>query len=107
MAASRGVAVLHMFLDSRSLIEDERKDLVQRAHNRWNSKKHIPLVSLLFWCKMVAVHCFVWPLVLRPWSVSQAKIQVLAIFKNSISGHRKCFVVFNAVLCIILTSTIL
>ena len=25
------------------------------------SKRHMPLVSLLLWRKMVAMHCFVWP----------------------------------------------
>ena len=55
-----------------SLIEDKRKDKEQTAHTRRNPKRHIPLVSLLLWHKMVAVHCFVWPLGLRLWSVSQA-----------------------------------
>ena len=48
-----------------SLIEDKRKDKAQRAHTRRNPKRHIPLVSLLVLCKMVAVHCFIWPLGLR------------------------------------------
>ena len=43
------------------LIEDKRKDKVQRAHTHWNPKRHVPLVSLLLWRKMVAVHCFIWP----------------------------------------------
>ena len=55
-----------------SLIEDKRKDKAQRAHTRQDPKRHIPLVSLLLWRKMVGVHCFVWPLALRLWSVSQA-----------------------------------
>ena len=55
-----------------SLIEDKRKDKAQRAHTHRNPKKHIPLVSLLLWRKMVAVYCFVWPLGLRLWSRSQA-----------------------------------
>ena len=42
-----------------SLTEDKRKDKVQRAHTCRNPKGHIPLVSLLLWRKMVAVHCFV------------------------------------------------
>ena len=29
-------------------------------------------MSLLLWYKMVAVCCFIWPLALRLWSVSQA-----------------------------------
>ena len=68
------------------VIEDKRKDKAQRTHTRWNPKRHIPLVSLLLWRKIVAMHCFVWPLGLRLWSVSQtvrqsgsqSKIQVLA-----------------------------
>ena len=45
-----------------SLIEDKRKDKAQRVHTRRNPKRYIPLVSLSLWHKMVAVHCFVWPL---------------------------------------------
>ena len=48
------------------------KDKAQRAHTLWNPKRHTPLVSLLLWRRMVAVCCFVWPLGLRLWSVSQA-----------------------------------
>ena len=33
-----------------SLIEDKRKD---KAHTRWNPKRHIPPVSSLLWHKMV------------------------------------------------------
>ena len=55
-----------------SLIEDKRKDKAQRANTRRNPKRHIPLVSLLLWRKMVAVRCFVWALGLRLWSVSAA-----------------------------------
>ena len=36
-------------------IEDKRKDM---AHTCQNPKKHIPLVSLLLWHKIVAVQCF-------------------------------------------------
>ena len=35
------------------------------SHTRQNPKRYIPLVSLLLWCEMVAVHCFVWPPALR------------------------------------------
>ena len=55
-----------------TLIEDKRKDKAQRAHTRRNPKRHISLVSLLLWRKMVAVRCFVWALGLRLWSVSEA-----------------------------------
>ena len=61
--------------EDSSLIEDKRKDKAQRAHTRRSSKRHIPLMSLLLWRKMVAVHCFVWLLDLRPWSVSQSGSQ--------------------------------
>ena len=46
------------------VIEDERKDKAepQKAHP----------TGLLLWHKMVAVHCFVWPLALRLWSVRQS-----------------------------------
>jgi len=37
-----------------------------------NPKRHIPLVSLLLWRKIVAVHPFVGALGLRLWSVSEA-----------------------------------
>ena len=92
-----------------SLIEDKRKDKVQMAHTHRNPKRHIPLVSLLLLHKMVDVHCFVWPLGLQWWSGSQAvslKSKVLAIFRILYPATCKCFVVFNAVLCIIWTSTI-
>ena len=74
-----------------SLIEDKRKDETWRAHTRWNPKRHIPLVSLLLWLKMVAVHCFVWPLALRLRSGRQAGSQTKVpsfsdVLKNSISG---------------------
>ena len=32
--------------------------------------RHVPLVSLLLWHKMVILCCFVWPLSLRLWLVS-------------------------------------
>ena len=64
--------------DKDSLIEDKRKGKAQRAHTRHNSKRHIPLVSLLFWCKMVAVRCIVWSPALQ--TGSQTKIHVLVIF---------------------------
>ena len=66
--------------ETSSLIEDKRKDKAQRAHTRRNPKRHIPLVSLLLLRKMVAVHCFVWPLGLRLWSSSPSKIQSFGDF---------------------------
>ena len=98
-----------------SLIEDTRKDKAQRAHTRRNSKRHIQLVSLLLLRKMVAV-----PLRLASrlatvvsqavrQSSSQAvslKFKVLVIFKILYPATCKRFVVFNAVLCVIWTSTI-
>ena len=50
---------------------------MKRAHTRWNPKRHIPLVSLLLWYKMVAVHCFVWPPALQLWSGRLAGRQVV------------------------------
>ena len=47
--------------EDNSLIEDERKGKAQRAYTPRNPKRHIPLVSLLLWRKMVTVYCFVWP----------------------------------------------
>ena len=85
-----------------SLIEDKGKDKAQRAHTRRNPKRHIPLVSLLLWCKMVAVCCFVWALGLRLWSVSEAvslKFEFCRFKKKLYPATCKCFVVFNAVLC--------
>ena len=38
-----------------NLIEDKRKDKAQKAYTHCNPKRHIPLVSLLLWHKMVAV----------------------------------------------------
>ena len=54
--------------DENSLTEDKRKDEVQRAHTHRNPIRHIPLVSLLLWRKMVAVRCFIWPPALQLWS---------------------------------------
>ena len=65
---------------TNSLIKDKRKDKAQKAYTHQNPKRHILLVSLLLWCKMVAVCCFVWPLALQLWSV-RLKIQVLVIKK--------------------------
>ena len=63
-----------------SLIEDKRKDEAHMAHTRRNPKRHIPLVSLLLWRKMVTVRCFAWALGLRLWSVSETKFRVLTAF---------------------------
>jgi len=54
-----------------NLLKDERKYMMQREHTCRNPKRHISLVSLLLWHKMVVVHCFVWGLCLRLWSVRQ------------------------------------
>ena len=40
-----------------SLIEDKRKDKVQKVCARQNPKRHIPLESLLLWCKIVNGGC--------------------------------------------------
>ena len=49
-----------------------------RAHTRQNAERRIPLVSLLLWCKIVAMHCSSLVTVVR----RQTKIQVLVIFKK-------------------------
>jgi len=55
----------------KSLMEDKGKYKARREYARWNPKRHIPPVSLLLWHEIVTVHCFVWPLGLRPWSLSE------------------------------------
>ena len=51
-------------------MEDKRNNEAQRPLTR-NTKRHILLVSLLLWRKMVAIRCFIWALALRLWSVRQ------------------------------------
>jgi len=55
----------------KSLMEDKRNNVGQRPLTRRNPKRRIPLVSLLLWRKMVAVHPFIWVLGLWLWSVRQ------------------------------------
>ena len=93
--------------ETSSLTEHKRKDKAQRAYTHRNPERHIPLVSLLLWRKMVAVRYFVWPLALQLWSVSQAKIRVLEFKKHILYlAACNCFVIINAVLYIIWSSTI-
>ena len=95
-----------------SLIKDKRKDKAQRAYTCLNPKRHIPLVSLLLWHKMVTVRCVVWPLALQLWSGSDHEtVKQNLRFGNFLKktlylATCKCFVIFNVVLCIIWTSTI-
>ena len=42
------------------MFKDKRKDKAQKAYTHQNSKRHMPLVSLLLGYKMVVVCCFVW-----------------------------------------------
>jgi len=58
-------------------VEEEIKgtNKAQRPLTRRNPKRHIPLVSLLLWHRMVAVHPFVWTLGLRLWSGSETARQ--------------------------------
>ena len=64
-------------LEEADKIEDKRKDKVHRVYT-WNSKRHIPLVSLLLWRKMVTVCCFVSALGLSMSErLSETKFQVL------------------------------
>ena len=48
-------------MKKKNLMEDKRNKEAQRPHTCQNPKRHISLVSLLLWHKMVAV-CFVWAL---------------------------------------------
>ena len=71
-------------------------------------------MSLLLWRKMVAVWYFVWPLALQLWSVNEAvceavrlKFKFWQFLKILYPATCKYFGTFNAVLCIIWTSTIL
>ena len=77
----------------RTYIEDKRN----RGHIL--IKKHITLVSLLLWHKMVAVCCFIWLPALWLWSGQagwQTKIRVLVILKKLLYPTAyKCFLVFT------------
>ena len=89
-------------MKKKSLMKDKRNNEVQRPHTRRNHKRHISLVSLFLWRKMVAIHCFVWALGLQLWSasewVSETEFQVLAIFiKTQYPAGSKRFHVVNAV----------
>jgi len=53
-------------------MEDKRNNEAQRPLTRRNPKRYIPLVGLLLWRKLVAVHPFVWTLGLQLWLVSEA-----------------------------------
>ena len=80
-----------------SLIEDKRKDKAQRTYTCQNPKRHIPLVSLLLWHKMVTVCCFIWPLTLRLWSVSEAvrlKFKFWQFLKILYPATCKCFLLY-------------
>ena len=84
--------------ETTNLIEDERKYKAHRAYTCQNPKRHIPTVSLLLWCKLVTMCCFVWALGLRLWSVSETKFQVLEIFlKFYIQSPVNVFLFLNAV----------
>ena len=69
--------------------EDKRKGKVQRVYTRQNPKRHI---RLLLWYKMVAVHCFVWPLGLRMWlgSVAGVRQTTFRVLKNLYPVTSKC-----------------
>ena len=53
------------YMKKKSLLEDKRNNEAQRSHTPQNLKRHISLVSLLLWHKMVAVRCFIWDLGLQ------------------------------------------
>ena len=71
----------HMLKMMTSLIEDKRINKAQRVHTHRNPERHMPLVSLLLWHKMVATRCFVWPPALRLWS-SRHKNSSFSDFKK-------------------------
>ena len=50
------------------MVKKTKKDKAPKARTHQNPKRHMPLVSLLLWHKMVVVHCFIWPLALQLWS---------------------------------------
>jgi len=50
----------------------EKENGARRPHTCRNPKRHISLVSLLLWHKIVALRCFVWCLGLQMWSGSEA-----------------------------------
>jgi len=54
-------------------MEDKSNNEVQRPLICRNPKRHILLVSLLLWRKIVAIRYFVWALGLRLWAVSETK----------------------------------
>ena len=96
-----------------SLIEDKIKDKAQRAYTCRNPKRHILLVSLLFWHKMAAVRCFVWPLALRLWSVNEVTITCHRLLCHILHGpempNTKCigkfsnplfYILYGLVLCL-------
>ena len=51
--------------------ENKSNNKAQRTHTRQNLKRHIPLVSLLLWHKMVAIRYSVWALGLQLWLGSE------------------------------------
>ena len=99
--------MVSLYEEDKQLIEDERRDKAQRTYTRRNPKRLIPLVSLLLWRKMVAMRCFVWPVSLRLWAVREAVRLIFELwrFKKNYPATCKCFVEFDAVLCIICTTS--
>ena len=84
------------------VIGDKRKGEVQRADTCQNHIWHIPLVSLLLWCEMVAMCCLLHlasslTTVVRQTEGRQAGRQANenTDLKNSIPSHL-CFIIFNA-----------
>ena len=89
----------HIYCHSALLMEDKRNGKVQRDHAHWNPKRHIPPMSLFLYCKMVAMYCFIWSLVLRQWLVSawvrQNSKFLQFFYKIRYPAAWKCFLVIN------------
>jgi len=101
----------------KSLMEDKRNDKAQRPQTRRNPKRHISLVSLLLWCKMVAIRCFVWAIGLSgsewvsEWVIERVSEWVSewaseTKFQGLVPATNKRFHVFNAVFYVRLTNII-
>ena len=70
--------------------EDNLKIKGKIKHRRQifvGTTRHIPLVSLLLWHEIVAIHCFVWPLALQAGKLAD---KILS------DGNKKIIFVFSS-----------
>ena len=77
--------MVSLFEEDNHVIEDKRKCKSQMADTHQNQRRHMPPVSLLLWCEMVAECCIIWPLALDLSGKHQAN-QKSVFKKKSISG---------------------